>query len=180
MITTVMDTIYDWINEIVNNTVVPSPGIPIIPSHADIPAPSGVYITFNYTPLIEIFGQADYKVEEIGGIVYKTLRTDCEGAVEIWESNGNGEQLLKLLSYQWKDSINEILSNNNISIMRSGQMTPIPSIQPEDKWQKESVVEFIFGFGAGIRFETDDITNIEVDGTLKKEDGSERDVFITQ
>lgn len=179
MITEVMNTVYDWVNHIVNNTVVPSPGIEIIPSHENTPAPSGIYITIDYTPALATLGQADWIVEDEGGTVYKTLRVSHEGTVEIWETNGNGEYLSKLLRYQWIEEINNILRDKNISVLRNGEVISIPSIKPDDRWQKESVVEIVFGFGAGIKFEMDDITNIEASGTLTKDDGSERDVEIT-
>lgn len=178
MINNVMDSIFDWVNQIANNPDSLDPVIPIIPSHSDIPAPSGIYITINYMPVIRTVGQADYEVKEEAGVVYKILRNDIEATVEIWETNGTGESLLKLVNQQWVDEVVQFLSAKNISVLRNNDIVQIPSIQPDDKWQRECVVEFVFGFGAGMKYESGSIDKIEADGALVKADGTERDVTI--
>jgi hypothetical protein len=183
MLINILNPIYDWVVAIINNpNDLSNPNLSIIPSHKDIPAPDSLdpYITINYTLALETLGKADWKVEDEGGTIYKTLRTDYEGTIEFREIRGNGSYLYKLVNSQWIPEANDYLRENNISFLRNNDIVPIPKLLDETKWQEESVLEIVFGFGAGVRYETNTIEDIEATGTLTEEDGTERIVYVTK
>lgn len=183
MILEVMNTIYDWVDAVINNPDdINNPNLTIIPSHKNI-SPSNCsqpYLTIDYAPALSTLGKADWDIEEEGGLCYNKLRTDYEGTVEIWETNGIGEYLVKLVSSQWIQEVNDYLRENYISILRNNGVVTMPYTQHDKKWKRESVVEFIFGFGAGLRYEIDNVEDIEATGTLIEQDGSEKTVVVTK
>lgn len=178
MLLDVMNAIYYWVDAIINNPDDPdNPELAIIPSHENIPAPTSTkpYITIDYAPALSTLGKADWSVTQLTEDTFQyKLRTDFEGTVEIWETNGIGEYLYKLVSSQWIPEANDYLRENNISFLRNNDIITIPSLQTDSKWSKESVVEIVFGFGAGITYNTDVVENIEGTGTLENPDGTEK------
>jgi hypothetical protein len=183
MLIDIMNVIYDWVNAVINNPDDPgNPNLPIIPSHSNIPAPdTGPYLVIDYSPSLEKFGGADWETIEVAPDVFRTtLRTDYEGTVEFWECNGIGDYLYKLVNSQWIPEANDYLRENNISFLRNNEILTIPSLFSDEKWRKESVLEIVFGFGAGVYYETGIIEHIEATGTLTKPDGTERIVIIDE
>lgn len=180
MILDVTNTIYDWVDAIINNPLnPPTPLVPIVPSYSNTPAPEGRYITIDSTPTMNEIGKADWEViyDETEDKYFNYLRSEFEGAVEIWETNGNGDYLLTLSKNQWvQEAINK-LSRNKISYKRDNGILFIPRQQGE-QWERESVLEIIFGFGTGLRYEVDGIEDAEINGTITKDDGSDRNIYI--
>lgn len=156
--------------------------IPIIITHQNYPAPTGVYVAIEYSGNWRRIGRTDIgklyaveeEIEEEGETetitVYKQLNlSEYEINIILHEVNGEGDILTFILDYLDTPKYQEKFVTARISFLGNGQIISMPFFE-NNRWEKESTVELRFAVATGIENEQNTVEQINFENNIDSEE----------
>lgn len=160
----VFSGLYTWINQVVNTEQ--SQSLPIIQSHQDAPEPTddGTYIVIDYTPNRTRVGRPS-KGNVDTGTLKRELINDDDLRVDIWEVNGNGDELQIIRDSTDRQDIIDLLKSLGIIYWGDEGINAVPRTV-ENKWVRESTMELRLRVADVTEEESSYIEDVEFTGVV--------------
>ena len=171
--------LYAWVNQVLNTEA--SLGIEIIQSHQDAPEPEATtateprYIAIAFAPSRSRIGRPSAGEPNVSGV--RKLINDWELMVEIWEVNGDGSLLQKLVDSTDRGDIMDLWTTNKFALMETNEIQNLPRRQ-ENKWRRECMMELRINTPEETSETSGFIDDIEYTGTIPAQ-GRAGNIIIT-
>lgn len=156
--------LYTWIDQVVNTE--PSQSIEIIQSHQNAPEPTvdGKYIVIDYAPTRSRVGRPSATNVDTGTLK-RELVNDDELLVELWEVNGNGDELRRIRGSTDRQDIIDLLKSLGLIFWGDEGINVLPRTQ-ENRWVREVIMEIRLRIADAVEEESSYIENAEYTGTV--------------
>lgn len=133
--------LYTFLQTWISGVVTP---VPVIRSHQNSPAPTGVYVVVGFSPsTARRIGQAQ-RLDPNATYVRK-IANDYECVVEIREVNGVSDNLHAIINSVDRVDIRDLFRTNKVAYLGElGEITRVPELE-DSTWRPEFMVEVRLG-----------------------------------
>jgi len=160
----VFSGLYTWIDQVVNTEQ--SKSLPIIQSHQNAPEPDddGAYIVIDYAPNRNRVGRPSKT--DVDDITFKReFVNDDELRVDIWEVNGDGDELRVIRNSTDRQDIIDLLKSLGIIYWGDEGINNISRTQ-DNLWIRECMMEIRLRVADVIEEDSSYIDDVEYTGTV--------------
>ncbi len=165
--TTPIDPLYkllfDWANQILNTEE--SLGIEVEESNQNASKHSvkDTFIVIDYARVSGRINYASFGNTNASG--ERQIKNNYEGTITIFEVNGNGSLLKKLIETKDRQDIIDLFNSRGFAYISEGPVTPVPRL-PDQIWRRESMVQLLIRSASEITEDAGYIEHSEIEGTV--------------